>query len=262
MRKKLLCLLSALILSTFAVSPALAYNTPPIEENAPVLINSEIRTINGIRTLVEQYKQYDSNITAYTILDKSLSQSKMNETIEVIRSASRFAHACANGLASVQSAELPDAIATREFYDEDPNTTDIRASVSQHGIFNKSNQDLAYLWLTDMYTEVGFNDPFINPEIYLQRTVECTGVSVGLSVSVPPGISVGVSNKTYQLPLLGPLTGKNFLKIDWPSSYYASSVAGSGFSLKAISDVSFYAAEEGHSYAGYVSSTQDFQWGW
>lgn len=255
MKKRFLCLLLSLTMCVSMASPAFASDTSS-EENLPVLIDSEVKIFNGVETRIDYYTQNGANITAYTVLDKSISQSDMNSTIDAIK--------CENEAyeqnAPIAVASTPTPTATKDFDDEDSNPTTVRASVSHHGTFCKSNIDLAYLWAEDVKTEVEFSDPEITPEITVQRSFEVTGVDISLSISWPLGVGVGLSKDSYAYSSVGPFSA-NFLIIDW-STPYSSSVAGTGFSLTLISDVSFYAKDEGRVYSGYVSTKQNFQTGW
>lgn len=232
------------------MSPALAINTS--QSTTPVLISSETSTVNGVELLVEHYVQSGAKITAYTFLDKSISQTDANTTINSIRLSSST-----SPVTMVSASGVPDPIATRYFDDEDQNPSTVRGVASHHGTFCKSNIDLAYLWIEDGQSEVAFNDPEYTPEITVKRTFETTGLSI--SVSWPP--SVSTSKTSYSCPEVGPISA-NFLTVDWPSVYCVTSGAGTGFSLTAITDVSMYVRDEGRVYASYVATTQNFQYGW
>lgn len=248
--KKFSCLLLALILCSSMMSPALAINSslsPP-----PVLISSETSTVDGVELLVEHYVQNGVRITAYTFLDKSISQAKANSTINSIRLSSST-----SPVIRASASEVPDPIATRYFNDIDQNPSTVRGVASHHGTFCKSNIDLAYLWIEGGQSEVAFNDPEYTPEITLKRTFETTGLSI--SPSWPP--SASISRTSYSCPQLNNISA-NFLTADWPSIYCVIRGAGTGFSLTAITDASMYVRDEGRAYASYVSTTQDFQFGW
>lgn len=232
------------------MSPALAFNTS--QSTTPVPISSETSTVNGVELLVEHYVQNGANITAYTFLDKSISQAEADATINSLKRSSRTSPVARSSVSGV-----PDPIATKYFEDEDQNPSTVRGVASHHGTFCKSNIDLAYLWIEGGQSEVAFNDPEYTPEITVKRTFETTGLSI--AISWPPSISI--SRTSYSCPEVGPISA-NFLTVDWPSVYCVTKGAGTGFSLTAITDVSMYVKDEGRVYASYVATTQNFQTGW
>ena len=248
--KRLSCLLLALVLCSSLISPARAFTTS--QSITPVLISSEISTVNGAELLVEHYVQNGAKITAYTFLDKSISQAEANTTINSLKLSSPT-----SPVARSSASGVPAPIATKYFENEDQNPSTVRGVASHHGTFCKSNIDLAYLWIEDGQSEVAFNDPEHTPEITVKRTFETTGLSI--AISWPP--SVSMSRTSYSCPEVGPISA-NFLTVDWPSVYCVTRGAGTGFSLTAITDVSMYVRDEHRVYASYVATTQNFRTGW
>lgn len=256
MKKKLFSLFAAIILITSIVTPAFAYDASTAA-NAPLLVDSEVLSFDGVKTRVDHYTQHGATITAYTFLDESLSQSSMEDTIETIKRVSDSSPA--TNVPMPASNDLPRPSGTYPFRKDSSRSesTDVRATISHHGTFYESNGLPAYIWIEGVQTEISFTDPFITPDIYVSRICRSTGSSVSLSISWPPGVSIGSSSDEYRFGSIGPISA-NFMTIDWDPVFSVSDTLAIDFSLSVISEVSFVVESEHASYSARITSTHEF----